>query len=79
MGGGVCPKTLNRWGNDTPQDWIGGRMTPYKTGRAGECGRGTKGPDTSWEGYSGPTRDGSGTGALSGPGVARLGCIRPRT
>ena len=47
-------------------------MTPYRTGYVGDCGRGTEAPNTSWEGYRGPTQDGCGTGPPCGPGVAGL-------
>ena len=46
-------------------------MTPHRIEWAGECARGTEAPNTSWEGYRGPTGDESGTG------VAGLGGTRP--
>ena len=53
-------------------------MTPHSTGWAEECGRGTEAPNTSWEGYGGPTRDENGTGASCAHEVAGLGGIQPR-
>ena len=34
--GGGCPKTLDGWGANALQHWMGGGMTPYETGWVGE-------------------------------------------